>query len=212
MTKERKGGESAICSSPSSIIKQQLSKHEAEIRCYKERRPEGVCYLAALKAEEYPDVLSIRGAQERLDIWDRVIRWFELLCWFAGKLEEAEYSGERHSFIQLARAFSRSDVSIREWRNAFFYFGIETHQKVWFPVKGERDICEIEAALRALAQGDWLLATELERVVKASPKTAVYKEVKRELEQRGWKWGQKRIGGKLTKIIVAPSETVDVKD
>jgi hypothetical protein len=211
MTKEEKGGESAICSSPSNTIRQQLSKHEAEVRCYKERRPEGVCVVAALKAEEYPDLLSIRAAEERLYIWDRVIRWFELLCWFADRVDVAEHSGERYSFIQLARAFSRSDVSIREWRNAFSYFGIEAHQKVWFPVKGERDIREIEAALRALAQGDWLLATELERVVKASPKTAVYKEVKGELEKRGWKWRQKRIGGKLTKIIIAPSETVDVK-
>jgi hypothetical protein len=189
-----------------------LSKHEAEVRCYKERRPEGVCVVAALKAEEYPDLLSIRAAEERLYIWDRVIRWFELLCWFADRVDNAEYSGELYSFIQLARAFSRSDVSIREWRNAFSYFGIEAHQKVWFPVKGERNIREIEAALRALAQGDWLLATELERVVKASSKTAVYKKAKGELEQRGWKWGQKKVKGRVLKVILLPEVTVDVKD
>jgi hypothetical protein len=159
-----------------------------------------------LKAEEYPDVLSIRGAQERLDIWDRVIRWFELLCWFADRVDEAEYSGELYSFIQLARAFSRSDVSIREWRNAFSYFGIEAHQKVWFPVRcGDLDIVAIENKLVALVRTDGTVAAcEVPAALNMSANSKVYRKVKDILEDRNWKWKQRKIGGRVEKIVIPP--------
>jgi hypothetical protein len=206
MTKESESGENAICISPSNIIRRQLSKHEAEVLCYKERRPEGVLVVAALKAEEYPDLLSIRAAQERLVIWDTVIRRFELLCWFADKLDAAEYSGERYSFLQLVKMFSGRDYSNPDWRDSFRYFGIDAHEKVWFPVRcGSLDIVAIENKLVALVREDGTVAAcEVPPALEISANSKVYREVKRKLEGRDWTWKQRKIGGKVEKIVIPP--------
>ena len=201
MTRETNTEASGICNSPSSIIRRQLSKREADVRCYQLNRPAAKEAIKELRSERYPDPLSILAAQERLTIWNKAIRWFELLSVLADRIDCCSLSNVQLTLLTLVKRLG-APTKENEWRQAFGWYEIDIHAKIWFGVAANVDLESIEEALRKLLnESNWVLAQRFEEVVGAGVNSKVYRSAKVQLEQRGWCWKQKKIDGKVCKVI-----------
>jgi hypothetical protein len=192
MVKAKNDKESITLTLPVSIILNSLNKHEGRIGLQNERLPEAVAVVAELKAERYPDSDSIKAAQERVRIWTREWRWYNLLKDLASRIEANPYPGQHWRLYALAQRLM-PEVSRREWHEIFFWFGI-TNVVVHTPVEvAELDIIAVEQELLALlAEGQPLLPSSLEGVLRCSPGSRQYRVAKRGLEERGWRWARRR--------------------
>lgn len=192
---------SGTWTSPSSIIRRQLNKHEADVRCYQLNRPAARKVIKELRLEPYPDDFSIKAAQERLVIWNKVIRWFELLGVLADRIDKANYSNQQLSLIALVKRLG-APTKENEWRQALSWYGIDVHAKVWFGVSASIDIESIENELKKLlGESNWVLAERFKEVVQSDARSRVYRDAKVQLELRGWSWKQRKIEGKVCKVI-----------
>lgn len=201
MTREMTTEASDTCSSPSNIIRRQLSKREADVRCYQLNRPAAKKVIEQLKLEPYPDPLSIKAAQERLTIWNKAIRWFELLSVLADRIDCSSFSNVQLTLLTLVKRLG-APTKENEWRQAFYWYEIDIHAKIWFGATANVDVESIEEALRKLLnESNWVLAQKFEEVVEAKANSKVYRAAKVQLERRGWCWKQKRIEGKKVKVI-----------
>jgi hypothetical protein len=201
MTRETNTEASGICNSPSSIIRRQLSKREADVRCYQLNRPAARLVIKQLKSEPYPDLLSIKAAQERLTIWNKAIRWFELLAALADRIDNCNYSGQQLTLLTLVKRIGKPTKE-NEWREALYWYEIDIYTKIWFGVAAKLDVESIENELRKLLnESNWVLAKRFEEVVNGGVNSKVYRSAKVQLEQRGWTWKQRKIEGKVCKVI-----------
>jgi hypothetical protein len=201
MTREMNPEASGTWISPNNIIRRQLSKHEADVRCYQLNRPAARKVIKELKSEPYPDDLSIKAAQERLTIWNKAIRWFELLGVLADRIDSCNYKGQQLTLLTLVKRLG-APTKENEWRQALNWFGIDVHAKIWFGVGANIDIESIENELKKLlGESNWVLAEKFKEVVQSDARSKVYRDAKVQLELRGWCWVQKRMKGQKIKVI-----------
>jgi hypothetical protein len=92
------------------------------------------------------------------------------------------------------------------WRATLREFGICGNQKIYFPEKvDEVDLVEIERKLLELAGKESFVPVDKAREVLVwYPRSKTYVTVRKNLESNGWKWGQRRIEGKLNRVIYSP--------
>jgi hypothetical protein len=133
--------------------------------------------------------------------WHR-LTWPLLLEELQEKLEANPYPGQHWRLFALAQRLM-PEVSKREWCELFFWFGI-SNTMVHTPVEVvELDIIAVEQELLALlAEGQTLLPSSLEGVLRCSPGSRQYRVAKRGLEERGWRWARRR--QPPTTIMVPP--------
>jgi hypothetical protein len=205
MTRETNAEANTISTSLSSIIRTRLIKREADVRLYQLNRPKAVGIIKELKSERWPDEKSIKAAKERLLLWDKEIRWFEVLVELADRIDGNPFPGQRLNLSDVATRLC-PHMSKREWRQAFAWFGIDYHERVWFPVEtNELDIDELEACLLGLIlENGKLPACELETILQSTPNSKQYREVKRELQHRGWQWVNVKHSGITMRVINPP--------
>lgn len=187
--------------SPVSIIQSSLKRREAAIRLQNERLPEAIAVVGALKGEQYPDEASIKAAQERVRLWVRERRWFALLGELSIKIEANPYPGQHCRLFALAQQLM-PNISKREWHEMFLWFDID-NVVVHLPVEtNEVDIESIEQQLIELMTEDNVIpASSLEIVIQYSSKSKQYRNVKHQLEQRGWYWYRRR---KIPTTVMSP--------
>jgi hypothetical protein len=192
MKKERNNEESITLTLPVSTIRNSLKRREAAIRLQTQRLPEAIATVEDLKAEAYPDLASIKAAQERVRLWKRERRWFLLLTDLANKIDANLYPGQYYRLSELACLLT-SNVSKYEWREIFYWFRID-NVVVHLPVEIDTiDIESIEQQLLALMTDDNVIPTSsLELVIQSSPNSKQYRNTKQQLQQRGWYWNRRR--------------------
>lgn len=205
MTRETNAEANTISTSLSSTIRRRLIKREADVRLYQISRPRAVAAIKELKSEPWPDDKSIKAACERLHIWDREVRWFEVLTELADRIDTNPFSGVRLNLSDVATRLC-PHMTKREWRTAFAWFDINYHERLWFPVQTtELDIDELERQLFELAAAyGHVPACELEIILQSTPNSKYYRTAKHELQSRGWEWVNIKRAGATHRVINPP--------
>lgn len=101
------------------------------------------------------------------------------------------------------RAFIKGD---KLWRKVFEIGEINLTEKIYFPEEdGEWDIVEVEEKLLLLVRADnTILAAEVPMALNLKANGKAYRLVKTTLKERGWQWKQRKEGGKVERIVIAP--------
>ena len=208
MAKVKNSEESITLTLPVNTILNSLKRHEERIGLQNESLPKAKAAIEALKREDYPDANSIKAAQERVRIWAREWRWFNLLKDLASKIESNPYPGQHLRLYALAQRLM-PDVSKREWYEIFYWFDI-TNIMVHTPVEvTELDIETVERQLIELVNEDNVVpATALTTVLQCSANSKQYRTAKEGLTQRGWLWAHQRSGSSTQRVIRPPCPQV----
>jgi hypothetical protein len=189
MTRESPTEESIISASLSSIIRKSLSRLASTVRLYDESRPALKRIIRSLQKEKYRDNKSIDARKEQLKIWSFAILGYELLGSLADRVDTNPFPGERLTLRQIAFRLM-PDVQTAVWFAIFSVYELCASTRYYFPADViTESITEIETRLWQLAGGRVELPLhEIVTEMGWSPNGKVYRGVKSELEQRGWKW------------------------
>ena len=132
-------------------------------------------------------------------------------------LEGNPFPGEKKRVLEVAQElFPGARVSLypkvmlkgeKLWLEVFEIGGIEHHDRLRFPVKlGDINVAEVERLLyERVREDNTVLAIEVTNVLNVGANSKVYREVKKQLEARNWKWSQRKRNGKVEKIVTAPA-------
>lgn len=131
-------------------------------------------------------------------------------------LESNPFPGEKKRVLEIAQElFPGARVILypkvvlkgeKLWLEIFEIGGIEHRERLRFPVKlGEIDVAEVEKLLyERVREDNTILATEVPKVLNVDARSKTYQTIKVQLEERNWCWKQRKEGGKVVKIVVAP--------
>jgi hypothetical protein len=188
-------------------------------------REAALTLLSETKTEKYRDYSEEDWQQYRIDRNDNLGTVFLLIQQLLGAVEQNPFPGEQMSLLVFA---SRALPNVRfrwegkgayakgkgAWRlifceNEFFCTcgrGWIGDFRVCFPaVVGAIGLEEIERKLCELCREDGTVpAGVVPEVVGSGVNTVQYRSVKKVLQDRGWTWGQRRLGGKMEKVVFAP--------
>lgn len=161
--------------------------------------------IEELKGEEYPDDQSIKGAKERVHIWDKEISWFYTLTALADAIDSNPLPGEKLRLLPLARRLFPG-TSPRQWHEMFRWVGIEHTLRLCFPVAhDEINIADLEKQLlEIVAQDGVILAAQLEVILGSPVRSKRYKDAKEQLQCSGWRWAHQRRGSSTVRVINPP--------
>ena len=150
------------------------------------------------------------GWSERIRINDN----YEVATELIGRLSEAvqsnPYPGERKRVLTIAVSLI-PEGGKGGWRvilqDPDFNFPPNfANERITFPALVSVSVLDIEKKLWELVREDnTISASEVPRALNMGPNSKAYREVKTSLEQRDWRWGQRRIQGKMEKVVFAPS-------
>ena len=80
------------------------------------------------------------------------------------------------------------------------------NERITFPALVSVSVAEIERKLWELVREDnTIAANEIPEVLSMEPRSNAYRTVKRKLEERDWRWGQKKREGKMEKVVFPPA-------
>jgi hypothetical protein len=131
-------------------------------------------------------------------------------------LERNPFPGERRKVVDLAcELFPEAEVILQPkvftkgrkfWEEVFEIGGIDCRERVWFPVKVEEvNIETVERKLREVAKKeDRILAKIVPQVLEMNANSKQYREVKKKLEERGWKWKQVKNKREVMNYVFLP--------
>jgi len=189
MTRESVTEESFISASLSSIIRISLSKLASTVKLYDESRLELKRVIRSLERETYRDKNTIDARKEQLRIWSFAILGYELLSSLADRIDTNPFPSQRLTLREIAFKLM-PDVQTAVWFAVFSIYELCASTRYYFPADVlNESIAEIEEKLRQLAGGR--VEVPLREIVTEmgwNPNGKVYRSVKGELEQRGWKW------------------------
>lgn len=117
-------------------------------------------------------------------------------------LDTVSFPGEHLTYLEVAK---RVIVDCTEWelREAIRGIGLNPNHRVYY--KARTDVVSVERAERILlgmlADGNYVLASEFTKGLKLPAKSATYTALKKELVERGWKWGSKKVNRQVIKVI-----------
>lgn len=167
-----------------------------------EKLPEAIAYVEELKNEQYPDQHIIYAAQERVNIWRQQVHWTGLLVDLKRRIDANPYPGEQLRLLNVACRLM-PEVTEHEWCQIFDHFNIDRTEKCYFEVEVEElDIESIERELLTMMSDDNVIpATALLQVLHCTQRSKQYRNVKHQLEQRGWYWYRRR---KIPTTVMSP--------
>jgi hypothetical protein len=112
------------------------------------------------------------------------------------------FPGEHLTYLEVAKRVV-VDCTSRELAGAIRQIGLNPHERVYY--KASTDLVSVEVAeellLGMLADGEYLLASDFTKELAIPVKSATYTTLKKELVARGWKWGSKKVEGRVVKAI-----------
>jgi hypothetical protein len=155
-------------------------------------------------------------ANELWFYWEGKLAAYELLLDLYVAVASNPFPGERMRLLEVAyRLFPRVEGSFCPggrlrgrgyWRVIFKEFELCGNVLIYFPAKDDDvDLNEVEKKLLELAAGnEFVYVKETKDILVWYPRSKTYRSVKKELENRGWKWGQKKVKGRLDRVIFIP--------
>ena len=117
-------------------------------------------------------------------------------------LRTVSFPGEHLTYLEVAK---RVVVDCTEWelREAIRGIGLNPNQRVYY--KARTDVVSVERAeeilLGMLVDGNYVLASEFVEKLSLPAKSATYTVLKKELVERGWKWGSKKVNKEVVWVI-----------
>lgn len=216
MTKTTTGRQTATLSSLLSILARYLVWLKDRNACWGANRS-----LAYSTLREYEGEKEWHKEDE--DLWRGRITYNEAMCvvevLIEGLIEALKrnpFPGQRKRLLPVAtELFPDAEVTFEPkvavrgeklWRKVFADGGISCEiDKIKFPDDAEVDVAEIEQKLLQLVGKEgYLRASEIAVVLKTKERSKVYSTARKELQERGWVWMSKRIGGVVSKVVYPP--------
>ena len=157
-------------------------------------------------------------AHERVTLGDGMCTVEALVNDLIVSLEGNPFPGEQHTVLHVAvTLFPSAKVMLEPkvfvsgeklWVRIFQGGKVSYWEKVYFPVVSqELDIAKLEELLWGLVREDnTIVAAEVPKALQMEANGKAYRTVKSKLEERNWIWSARREGGKLVKIVTAPSK------
>jgi hypothetical protein len=174
----------------------------------------------ATERKEAERQLIFGGAYDRseYDGWSERIRLndqHEVNTELVGKLLEAvednPYPGQRRRVLTVAVDLIPEGGKVG-WRLIFEDPGFDfpsnfANEKVTFPALVNISVIEIERKLWELVRKDYTIAaSDVPAALNIEPRSNAYREIKKNLESRNWRWGQRRVDGKMEKVVFPPAK------
>jgi hypothetical protein len=145
---------------------------------------------------------EVKWINERYRLCKRQALNYVLCLNIATVLTTVSFPGEHLSYLTVAK---RVITDCTEWELAMAIkeIGLNPCERVYYKV--DIDAVPIEEAertlLRLLGDTQFVVASEFLRELGIPAKSASYTYIKKELAERGWKWGSKKVAGKVIKAI-----------
>lgn len=218
MTSHNRNELSITLTSLSNTFESCLKWHEEVILSWKRNRE----YLKEKRERERQrnnksfDRSEFDSANEIWFYWEGKSAAYELLLDLYVSVSCNPFPGEKLRLLEVAYLlFPQAEGGFipeerlrgrAYWRSTLREFGICGNQKIYFPEKvDEVDLVEIEHRLLELAGEESFVPVDKAREVLIwYPRSKTYVTVRKNLESNGWKWGQRRIEGKLNRVIYSP--------
>mgnify|MGYP007121431303 CR=1 FL=1 len=178
-----------------------MQQREQDIRLRIESLPALRRQIEDWQSEDYPDEKSIDSAREKEGIWQREEMALELLISLVEKLEQGAIEGEKMSLWQAAKKLFPHSQKV-SWGETFRYFGVNGRQQFYAPKVGSG--VEVEDVLERFGELCEVGAMEFVEFVNMNPNSKEYRDLKKQLESRGWVWKSVKRKGKVTKVIAIP--------
>jgi hypothetical protein len=209
---------SITLTSLSSTLESCLKWHEEALVAWQNKKE----LLYAKHEEEKvidggsPDWSELDSAAERIAYWEGMLVAYELLLDLLVAVSNNPFPGQKMRLLQIATTLypeAEGAFAPKErlrgrgyWRQVLRNFELDSERTISFPVKVDNvDVLEVERRLLELAVDcNFILLQVAKQVLTWEPRSRTYREVKNDLEKRGWEWGNKRIEGKQTKVIFTP--------
>lgn len=145
---------------------------------------------------------EIKWIKERYRLSKRQALNYVLCLNISEVLDTVSFPGEHLSYLEVAK---RVIIGCTVWElaEAIREMGLNPCQRVYY--KAQTDLVSVERAeeilLGMLSDGDYVLAGDFTKELAIPVKSATYTALKKELVSRGWKWKNKKVQKKDTKII-----------
>ena len=145
---------------------------------------------------------EVKWIQERYRLCKRQALDYILCLNLAKVLKKVSFPGERLTNLQVAQ---RVVVGCSEWEleKAIREIGLNPFERTYFRVQA--DVPPVEKLeqllLGMMGDGEYVLAGEFNKELNLDPNSASYKAIKKDLLGAGWVWAQKKIKGKVVKVI-----------
>ena len=200
-------------------------KQEIATEVYRSRLPKLIDIWTSSKQEKYLDPCFIASKREQCVVWVRKLQNLELLRLLSLEVEEADFCGLRLSLVQIAEKliiqkrlnwegffdewgipeFARSCLRVTrcDWGKLFEELGEDPNKRVKFPERGEfAEIVTLgEKLCDKVEEGTEITVAEFAEFIGLDSKSKKYKELRKYLEQEGWKWLRAKRDGKVVRVI-----------
>jgi len=116
-------------------------------------------------------------------------------------LSTVTFPGEKLSYLQIAERVIK-DCTSRELQKSIESLGLNPFARVYFKVEDGMPIEKAEQILLTmLGDGEYILAQHYPDKLGVSANSGWYKNLKKELQAKGWEWKSKKIKGSVVKVI-----------
>jgi len=200
----------------SSILESCLMNLTCEVKAWLGKRKRLAAELKYFR-EESPDQTELDRRNEIWHHWEGRTVAHELLLELYVAVAKNPFPGEQKRLFEVAcEVFPDAAGSFAPgqgfrgrayWKEVFLQFPeLDGNVRVYFPVETEKiDVFALERKLIELsAGGEFVLLRESRQVLPWKVRSKAYKYVKGVLQERGWKWGQKKLKGQNVKVIWVP--------
>jgi hypothetical protein len=151
------------------------------------------------------DQCELDWIEERYRICKQQAMHYVLCLNLSEVIQQVSYPGERLSYLEIAGRVVEGCTE-KELAMAIREIGLNPFERVYFKADPKCPPLEQleQLLLTMLGDADYLLAKDFNEKLNLNPHSATYMAVKKNLTEAGWKWSQKKVKGKVIKVIQAP--------
>lgn len=180
------------------------------------RRTEAITLRRQYKKDRNPYNFELDYLTERIAYNEGLVVVEALIGRLIDTLEGNPFPGEKKRVLEIAQElFPGASVRLQPkvfmkgeklWLVIFELGGIDHRERLRFPAKDEEiEVIEAEKLLyENIRKDNTILVANVTKVLNVAVNGKAYRATKDKLEGRGWRWKQRREGGKVVGIVVAP--------
>ena len=147
------------------------------------------------------DQNEIYWLQERYELCKKQALHYVLCLNLQQVLSTVSFPGEKLTYVQMAARVVEG-CTHRELAEAIQSIGLNPYERVYFKVTDGMPVERAEQILLTmLGDGEFVLAEHYPRSLNVSSNSGWYKDLKKQLQAKGWVWKSKKVNGKVVKVI-----------
>lgn len=152
------------------------------------------------------DPCEVNWLKERYRLCRRQATHYVLCLNLSRILSKVSFPGEKLTYLQIAERVIQ-DCNTWELVQAIQELGLHPYERVYFKVTEGMPLERAEQILLTmLGDSQYVLAGDYPKELQVSTNSGWYKELKKELQERGWVWKPKKMNGKVIQVIALSAE------